>query len=106
MARCLADSIVWTVGGKSAAAGALRGAERVTVMLQLRRASVRGALRRRVSRVFSTRSGAVILSRVTGRRSWRSLRTDEILVLTIRRGLVTRVRESAEDQYGWDNFWS
>ena len=94
---CFAEDAVWRVGGRSRLAGEHRG----------RRAIIRfiGSLPR-LSDVLESPGRAVVLYRARGVRKGIGLDIDQLLLFTIRDGIVVAVDAYPSDPIAFDAFWA
>jgi ketosteroid isomerase-like protein len=100
-----ADDAVWHVGGTSSVAGTFRGRREIIRFLGSLPRLTDGTYASRLIDVLASDERAAVLYRATGRRERRELDIDQLLLFTLRDGVVTEVLALPSDQRAFDAFW-
>jgi ketosteroid isomerase-like protein len=100
-----ADEAVWHVGGSSRLAGAYRGRREIVRFLGSLPRLTEGTYTSRLIDVLASDERAAVLYRATGRREGRELDIDQVLLFTLRDGIVSEVLALPSDQPAFDAFW-
>jgi ketosteroid isomerase-like protein len=101
-----AEDAVWQVGGSSRVAGSFRGRREIVRFLGTLPRLTGGTYASRVIDVLASDERAAVLYRATGRRENRELDIDQLLLFTLRDGVVTEVLALPTDQAAFDAFWA
>jgi ketosteroid isomerase-like protein len=99
------DDAVWHVGGTSRLAGMYRGRRAIVRFLGSLPRLTDGTYGSRLIDVLASDERAAVLYRATGRREGRELDIDQLLLFTLREGIVTEVLALPSDQAAFDAFW-
>lgn len=99
------DEAVWHVGGSSAIAGTYRGRREIVRFLGSLPRLTDGTYTARLIDVLASVDRAAVLYRATGRREGRELEIDQLLLFTLRDGVVTEALALPSDQSAFDAFW-
>ncbi|MGI9113380.1 MAG: nuclear transport factor 2 family protein [Gaiellaceae bacterium] len=102
---CFAEDVVWRVPGASAVAGKYRGRSEIFRFLGSLPKLTNGTYRSRLIDVLASGERAAALYRASGEREGRSLDIDQLLLFTIRDGLVVEVLALPNDAAAFDEFW-
>jgi uncharacterized protein len=100
-----ADDAVWPVGGSSRLAGTYCGRREIVGFLGSLPRLTDGTYASRLIDVLASDNRAAVLYRATGRREGRELDIDQLLLFTLRDGVVTEVLALPSDQSAFDAFW-
>jgi uncharacterized protein len=100
-----AEDAVWHVGGTSAVAGTYRGRRQIVRFLGTLPRLTDGTYASRLIDVLASDERAAVLYRATGRREGRELDIEQLLLFTLRDGVVTGVLALPSDQSAFDLFW-
>ena len=100
-----ADDTVWRVGGSNRLAGVYRGRREIVRFLGSLPRLTDGTYASRLIDVLGSDMRAAVLYRATGRREGRELDIDQLLLFTLRDGVVTEVLALPSDQSAFDAFW-
>lgn len=100
-----ADDAVWHLGGSSRLAGTYRGRREIVRFLGSLPRLTDGTYASRLIDVLASDERAAVLYRATGRREGRELDIDQLLLFTLRDGVVTEVLALPSDQSAFDEFW-
>jgi ketosteroid isomerase-like protein len=100
-----ADEAVWHVGGSSRLAGTYRGRREIVRFLGSLPRLTEGTYTSRLIDVLASDERAAVLYRATGRREGRELDIDQVLLFTLRDGIVNEVLALPSDQPAFDAFW-
>jgi ketosteroid isomerase-like protein len=100
-----ADEAVWHVGGSSRLAGTYRGRREIVRFLGSLPRLTEGTYTSRLIDVLASDERAAVLYRATGRREGRELDIDQVLLFTLRDGIVSEVLALPSDQPAFDAFW-
>jgi uncharacterized protein len=100
-----AEDAVWHVGGTAAVAGTYRGRRQIVRFLGTLPRLTDGTYASRLIDVLASDERAAVLYRATGRREGRELDIDQLLLFTLRDGVVTEVLALPSDQSAFDRFW-
>jgi uncharacterized protein len=100
-----ADDAVWHVGGASKVAGTYRGRREIVRFLGSLPRLTEGTYSSRLIDVLASHDRAAVLYRATGRREGRELDIDQLLLFTLRDGVVVEVLALPSDQRAFDAFW-
>jgi ketosteroid isomerase-like protein len=103
--RFFRDDAVWHVGGSSRLAGTYRGRREVVRFLGSLPRLTDGTYASRLIDVLASDDRAAVLYRATGRRKGRELDIDQLLLFTLRDGVVTEVLALPSNQSAFDAFW-
>jgi ketosteroid isomerase-like protein len=101
----LAEDAVWHVGGSSVLAGTYRGRREIVRFLGSLPRLTDGTYASRLIDVLVSNDRAAVLYRATGWRNGRELDADQLLLFTLRDGVVTDVVALPADQRVFDAFW-
>jgi uncharacterized protein len=100
-----AEDAVWQVGGPSAVGGTYRGRREIVRFLGSLPRLTDGTYSSRLIDVLASDERAAVLYRATGRRQGRELDIDQVLLFTLRAGVVSEVLALPSDQHAFDAFW-
>jgi ketosteroid isomerase-like protein len=100
-----ADDAVWHVGGASRVAGTYRGRREIVRFLGSLPRLTDGTYASRLIDVLASKDRAAVLYRATGRREGRALDIEQLLLFTLRDGVVIEVLALPSDQKAFDTFW-
>ena len=100
-----AEDAVWHVGGGSVVAGTYRGRREIVRFLGSLPRLTDGTYSSRLIDVLASEERAAVLYRATGRREGRALDIDQLLLFTVRDGVVSEVLALPSDQHAFDAFW-
>lgn len=100
-----ADDAVWQVGGASRVAGTYRGRREIVRFLGSLPRLTDGTYASRLIDVLASDDRAAVLYRATGQREGRELDIDQLLLFTLRDGVVIEVLALPSDQKAFDTFW-
>ena len=99
------DDAVWHVGGASRLAGTYRGRREIVRFLGSLPRLTDGTYASRLIDVLASGDRAAVLYRATGRREGRALDIEQLLLFTLRDGVVIEVLALPSDQKAFDTFW-
>ncbi len=97
---------VWTVPGEGAMAGVYRGREEIFRFLARLQKETGGTYASQLVDVLASASRAAALYRASGERHGRRLDLDQVLLFTIRDGVVTEVVAPPSDPDAFEEFWA
>ena len=100
-----ADDAVWTVPGTGTMAGVYRGRDEIFRFLGRLPKETDGTYSSRLLDVLASEERAAALYRASGERRGRRLDLDQVLLFTIRDGLVHEVTALPSDPDAFDAFW-
>jgi ketosteroid isomerase-like protein len=100
-----AEDAVWHVGGRSVVARTYRGRREIIRFLGTLPKLTDGTYSSRLIDVLASGARAAVLYRASGRREGRALDIDQLLLFTLRDGVVTEVVALPSDQHAFDAFW-
>jgi len=101
-----ADDAVWTVPGRGTMAGVFRGRDEIFRFLARLPKETGGTYSSRLIDVLASDDRAAALYRASGERRGRRLDLDQVLLFTIRDGLVTDVVALPSDPDAFEEFWA
>ncbi len=102
---CFAADAVWHVPGASTTAGTYRGRSEIFRFLGKLPKLTAGTYGSRLIDVLASDERAAALYRASGERDGRSLDIDQLLLFTIRDGLVVEVLALPSDPRAFERFW-
>jgi ketosteroid isomerase-like protein len=100
-----AEDAVWHVGGRSVVARTYRGRREIIRFLGTLPKLTDGTYSSQLIDVLASGARAAVLYRASGRREGRALDIDQLLLFTLRDGVVTEVVALPSDQHAFDAFW-
>jgi ketosteroid isomerase-like protein len=100
-----AEDAVWHVGGRSVVARTYRGRREIIRFLGTLPKLTDGTYSSRLIDVLASDTRAAVLYRATGQRDGRELDIDQVLLFTLREGVVSEVVALPSDQHAFDAFW-
>jgi uncharacterized protein len=100
-----ADDAIWHVPGASVMAGTYRGRGEIFRFLARLPKLTNGTYGSRLIDVLVSEERAAALYRASGEREGRSLDIDQLLLFTIRDGLVREVLALPNDPLAFEEFW-
>ena len=100
-----AEDAVWTVPGTGTMAGVYRGRDEIFRFLGRLPKETDGTYSSRLLDVLASEERAAALYRASGERRGRRLDLDQVLLFTIRQGLVREVVALPSDPDAFDAFW-
>lgn len=103
---CFAEDAVWHVPGDGVMAGTYRGRTEIFRFLARLPKLTGGTYRSRVIDVLASAERGAGLYRARGEREGRAIDIDQLLLFTIRDGLVTEVLALPSDAAAFERFWS
>jgi uncharacterized protein len=103
---CFAEDAVWRVGGRSRLAGEHRGRRAIIRFLGSLPRLSDGTYRSELIDVLESPGRAVVLYRARGTRNGIGLDIDQLLLFTIRDGIVVAVDAYPSDPIAFDAFWA
>jgi uncharacterized protein len=103
---CFAEDAVWHVPGESLMAGTHRGRTEIFRFLARLPKETNGTYGSRLIDVLASDDRAAALYRASGSRNGSSLDIDQLLLFTIRDGLVTEVLALPNDPAAFERFWA
>ncbi|MEJ7568258.1 MAG: nuclear transport factor 2 family protein [Gaiellaceae bacterium] len=103
--ECFAEDAVWSVPGTSVMAGTYRGRSEIFRFLGNLPKLTGGTYGSRLIDVLTSGERAAALYRAFGERDGRKLDIDQLLLFTIRGGLVTEVLALPNDPVAFEAFW-
>ena len=101
-----AEDAVWTVPGRGALAGVHRGRDAIFRFLARLPEETDGTYSSRLVDVLASDERAAALYRASGERRGRRLDLDQVLLFTIRAGVVTDVVALPSDPEAFEEFWA
>ena len=101
-----ADDAVWTVPGSGVMAGEYRGRDQIFRFLGRLSKETGGTYSSRLIDVLASDDRAAALYRASGARHGRSLDLDQVLLFTVRGGVVTEVVALPSDPDAFESFWA
>jgi uncharacterized protein len=102
---CFAEDAVWHVPGAGVMAGTYRSRSEIFRFLALLPKLTNGTYGSRLIDVLASDDRAAALYRAFGERDGRTLDIDQLLLFTIRDGLVTEVLALPNDPPAFEAFW-
>ena len=102
---CFAEDAVWHVPGTSVMAGTYRGRSEIFRFLTRLPKLTDGTYGSRLIDVLASEGRAAALYRASGTRAGRTLDIDQLLLFTLRDGLVTEVLALPNDPLAFEEFW-
>jgi uncharacterized protein len=103
---CFAERAVWRVGGRSRLAGEHVGRRAIVRFLGSLPRLSDGTYRSELIDVLESPDRAVVLYRARGMRNGVELDIDQLLLFTIRDGLVVAIDAYPSDPIAFDAFWA
>jgi uncharacterized protein len=103
---CFHDDAVWHVPGGGVMAGTYRGRTEIFRFLARLPTLTGGTYRSRVIDVLASDERAAGLYRAMGEREGRTIDIDQLLLFTIRNGVVTEVLALPSDPVAFERFWA
>jgi uncharacterized protein len=103
---CFAEHAVWRVGGRSRLAGEHVGRRAIIRFLGSLPRLSDGTYRSELIDVLESPDRAVVLYRARGMRNGVELDIDQLLLFTIRDGLVVAIDAYPSDPIAFDAFWA
>jgi uncharacterized protein len=103
---CFAEDAVWHVPGDGVMAGTYRGRSEIFRFLARLPKLTAGTYRSRLIDVLASEERGAGLYRAIGERDGRTIDIDQLLLFTIREGLVTEVLALPSDPGAFERFWS
>ena len=100
-----AEDAVWRIGGRSTLAGDYRGPREIVRFLGTLPRLTGGTYASSVIDVLASETRAAVLYRATGEREGRRLDIDQLLLFTLRDGLIVDVLALPGDPAAFDAFW-
>ena len=104
--ECFAEDAVWHVPGSGVMSGTYRGRSEIFRFLARLPKLTDGTYRSRVIDVLASETRGAGLYRAQGERAGRAIDIDQLLLFTIRDGLVTEVLALPSDPAAFDAFWA
>lgn len=104
--ECFADDAVWHVPGSGVMSGTHRGKHEIFRFLANLPKLTDGTYGSRIIDVLASDERAAGLYRAHGERHGRTLEIDQLLLFTIRDGLVHEVLALPSDPAAFEEFWS
>lgn len=104
--ECFADDAVWHVPGSGVMSGTHRGKHEIFRFLANLPKLTDGTYGSRIIDVLASDERAAGLYRAHGERNGRTLEIDQLLLFTIRDGLVHEVLALPSDPAAFEEFWS
>jgi len=101
-----AEEATWTVPGASSVAGTYRGRTEIFRFLASLRRRTDDTYRSRLIDALGSDDRAAALYRATGTRSGVELDIDQVLLFTVRDGVVVQVLALPSDPLAFERFWS
>jgi len=101
-----AQDAVWTVPGGGAMAGVYRGRDAIFRFLARLPRETDGTYSTRLVDVLASEERAAALYRASGERRGRRLDLDQVLLFTIRDGVVVEVVALPSDPDAFEEFWA
>jgi ketosteroid isomerase-like protein len=103
---CFAEDAVWRVPGGSVMAGTYRGRTEIFRFLARLPKETSGTYGSRLIDVLASDERAAALYRAFGERNGIALDIDQLLLFTIREGLVVEVLALPNDPAAFERFWA
>ena len=103
---CFAEDAVWHVPGAGVMSGTYRGRSEIFRFLARLPKLTGGTYRSTLVDVLASEQRGAGLYRAQGEREGRSLDIDQLLLFTIRDGVVTEVLALPSDPVAFDAFWA
>lgn len=103
---CFAEDAVWHVPGAGVMSGTYRGKHEIFRFLANLPKLTNGTYGSQLVDVLASDERAAGLYRASGGRNGRTLELDQLLLFTIRNGLVQEVLALPSDPAAFDEFWS
>ena len=103
---CFAEDAVWHVPGDGVMSGTYRGRAEIFRFLARLPKLTNGTYRSTFIDALASEVRGAGLYRARGERNWRAIDIDQLLLFTIRDGLVTEVLALPSDPGAFDAFWS
>lgn len=103
---CFAEDAVWHVPGSSVMSGTYRGRAEIFRFLARLPKETGGTYGSRLLDVLASEGRAAALYRAFGERNGISLDLDQLLLFTIRDGLVVEVLALPSDPQAFERFWA
>lgn len=103
---CFAEDAVWHVPGAAVMSGTYRGKHEIFRFLANLPKLTNGTYGSRIVDVLASDERAAGLYRASGERNGRTLELDQLLLFTIRDGLVQEVLALPSDPVAFEEFWS
>jgi uncharacterized protein len=104
--ECFAEDAVWRVPGEGVMAGTYRGRSEIFRFLARLPKETDGTYRSTVLDALASEERGAGLYRARGERRGRSIDIDQLLLFTIRDGVVTEVLALPSDPAAFDAFWA
>jgi uncharacterized protein len=104
--ECFAEDAVWRVAGRSRLAGEHRGRRAIIRFLGSLPRLSDGTYRSELIDVLESADRAVVLYRARGVRDGVELDIDQLLLFTIRDGVVVAIDAYPSDPIAFDAFWA
>jgi ketosteroid isomerase-like protein len=101
-----AEDAVWRVPGRSTMSGEYRGRETIFRFLARLPKETDGTYSSELVDVLASEDRAAALYRARGTRRGRTLELDQVLLFTIRDGLVREVLALPSDPIAFEEFWA
>lgn len=101
-----AEDAVWTVPGTGTMAGVYRGRDRIFRFLARLPKETDGTYSSQLIDVLASDERAAALYRASGERRGKRLDLDQVLLFTIRDGLVHEIVALPSDPGAFDEFWA
>jgi ketosteroid isomerase-like protein len=102
---CFAEDAVWHVPGEGVMAGTYRGRTEIFRFLARLPKLTGGTYRSRLIDVLASEERGAGLYRAMGEREGRTIDIDQLLLFTIRDGVVTEVLALPSDPAAFEAFW-
>ena len=102
---CFAEDAVWHVPGEGVMAGTYRGRTEIFRFLARLPKLTGGTYRSRLIDVLASEERGAGLYRALGEREGRTIDIDQLLLFTIRDGVVTEVLALPSDPAAFEAFW-
>ena len=103
---CFAEDAVWHVPGESVMSGTYRGRAEIFRFLAALPKETNGTYGSRLIDVLASDDRAAALYRAFGERNGLALDIDQLLLFTIRDGLVAEVLALPNDPAAFERFWA
>jgi uncharacterized protein len=103
---CFHEDAVWHVPGEGVMAGTYRGRTEIFRFLARLPKLTDGTYRSRVLDVLASEERGAGLYRAMGEREGRTIDIDQLLLFTIRDGVVTEVLALPSDPAAFERFWA
>ena len=103
---CFAEDAVWHVPGEGVMAGTYRGRTEIFRFLARLPKLTDGTYRSRLIDVLASEERGAGLYRAMGEREGRTIDIDQLLLFTIRHGVVTEVLALPSDPAAFERFWA